>query len=265
MLPIRSSYAGQSYKIYDGYNDAHIFVEDDGYENFYKALLSKNGVNIEKVFSKNGKDSVIQAATSCTDPKCVFIIDRDWDDILGIKYVLTNLVTLNRHSIESYLLEYSAFVSIVLSEYPKCDIDSVLSKNSFTDVIHNVSTDLRKLFEYFVTLQLNDTGIKGCSIKPGHFQQENRSCAPDKKKIEDYISLSPQTIPPQVEEYFSNDNLIQKGHGKYMLHYVWEGVRRHSRLRKIGTLQLMMRLAQLLNSSDLEKLLEDIKSKIPQS
>ena len=83
MIPERATYSGQSYKLYDDYNDIHIFVEDSGFENLYKVLFKKYGIKVENVFSKNGKQDVLDAAKACKDTKCVFIVDRDWDDLLG--------------------------------------------------------------------------------------------------------------------------------------------------------------------------------------
>ncbi len=80
MIPKRASYRGQSYKLYDDYNDIHIFLEDAGFENLYKVLLKKYGVKVENVFSKNGKKAVLKEAELCTDTKCVFVVDRGCAD-----------------------------------------------------------------------------------------------------------------------------------------------------------------------------------------
>ena len=114
MIPERAIYSGQSYKLYDDYNDIHIFVEDKGFENLYVVLFKKYGVNVENIFWKNGKDAVLKAAESCTDTKCVFMVDRDWDDLLGITSTLDNVVVLSMHSIECYLIDHKAFSGIIL-------------------------------------------------------------------------------------------------------------------------------------------------------
>lgn len=261
MIPERASYSGQSYKLYDDYNDIHIFVEDAGFENLYKVLFKKYGVRVENIFSKNGKEAVLKAAESCTDTKCVFIVDRDWDDLLGIMSTLKNVVVLNMHSIECYLIDHRAFTGIVLGESPKCNIDSLLGQKHFEKILTDVSDKLRPLFECFAAIQMSDEKGKGCSHKPGHFQQKNRSCAPDEREIAQFISESRISVPQSVKDYFSDKVLTIKGHGKFLLHYVWEGVRHRSRIGRIGMEKLMMRLAQLIDTLELKTLTHEVKAR----
>jgi len=258
MIPGRSSYRGQSYKLYDDYNDIHIFVEDEGFENLYKVLMQKYSVRVEHIFAKNGKESVLKAAESCSDTKCVFIVDRDWDDLLGIMPTLKNVVVLSMHSIECYLINHSAFSGIVLTEYPKDNIDNLLGKKHFEEILTDVSDKFRPLFECFATMQMSDEKGKGCSYKPGHFQQKNQSCAPDEQQITRFISDSQVSIPHSVKSYFSDETLTNRGHGKYMLHYTWEGVRHRTKVGKIEITKLMMRLAQLVDTQELKSLAHEV-------
>jgi len=262
MIPERTSYLGQSYKLYDDYNDIHVFVEDVRFENLYKVLFKKSGVKVENIFSKNGKESVLNAAESCSDTKCVYIVDRDWDDLLGIVPTLKNVVVLGMHSIECYLIDHSAFSGIVLGENPKCDIDSLLSEKLFGKILTDVSDKLRPLFECFAAMQMSDEKRKGCSHKPGHFQQKNSSCAPDMREINQFISNSGVAVPQSVKSYFLDKALTQKGHGKYMLHYVWEGVRHKLKVRRIGIERLMMRLAQLIDTQEIKALANEVKARV---
>ena len=62
MIPARTQYSGDSYHIYEDYNDIHLFVEDKGFENLYKTILERSGITTKKVFSMNGKVSVIKEA-----------------------------------------------------------------------------------------------------------------------------------------------------------------------------------------------------------
>lgn len=261
MIPERTYYRGKSYKLYDDYNDIHIFVEDAGFENLYKVLFKKYGIMVENIFSKNGKEAVLKEAESCTDTKCVFIVDRDWDDLHGIMPTLRNVVVLSMHSIECYLIDHRAFSGIVLGERPKCDIDSLLGEKHFEEILNGVSDKLRPLFECFATMQMSDEKGKGCSHKPGHFQQKNPPCTPDVRKVTQFISDSGVSVPQSVRNYFSDKVLTKKGHGKFMLHYVWEGVRHRSKVGRIGIEKLMMRLAQLIDTQELKVLTYEVKAK----
>ncbi len=261
MIPERSPYSGQAYKLYDDYNDIHIFVEDEGFENLYKVLFNKYGMKIGNIFSKNGKDAVLEAAKTCIDSKCVFLVDRDWADLLGIMSTLRNVVVLSMHSIESYLIDHNAFSGIVLGELPKCNINSLLGEMRFGEILADVSNKLRPLFMCFAAMQMSEERVKGCSHKPGRFQQNNRSCAPCEQKIADFISDSKISPPQLVRDYFSDDDLTKNGHGKFMLHYVWEGVRQETTIRRIGMEKLVMRLAQLISTVELESLVEEVRAR----
>ncbi len=260
MVPERAPYSGQSYKLFDDYNDIHIFVEDAGFENLYVELFKKYGVGVENIFSRNGKDEVLKEAESCTDTKCVFIVDRDWDDLLGTMSTLKNVLVLNMYSIECYLIDHEAFSGIIAAECPRCNIDDLLSKEDFKQILTDVSDELRLLFECFVATQMSDKNIKW--PEPGAFQQRNRSCAPDRRKIAKFISDSGVTTPQSVKDYFSAEVLTDVGHGKFMLHYVWEGVRRRLQIRKkVGKESLMIRLAQLLNTMEIKELISEVKER----
>lgn len=263
MIPVREMYRGQSYKLFDDYNNVHVFVEDAGFENLYREIFKQCGLPIEKVFSRNGKQEIVDEAVSCRDPKCVFIVDRDWDDLLGIEPILHNVVVLKKHSIENYLIEYSGFSKLVLGDKPKANINELLSKQQFDAIIEDVSRKLLPLFECFATMQMLATGRTGCAYDPGHFQKKNSSCAPDEKKISEFIDAEGEAVPYPVINYFSGDVLRDRGHGKYMLHFVWMGVRNLSKVGQLSMDRLMMRLAQLVKSSDLEVLCEQVMLRPP--
>jgi hypothetical protein len=261
MIPVRDSYRGQSYKLYNEYNCIHVFIEDSGLENLYEEIFKKCGVTIIKVFSKNGKSSVLEAAALCNDPKCIFIVDRDWDDLLGIDSKLSNVVVLGRHSIENYLIDYAGFSAIVMSDFPRCKINHLLGEDHYNEILIRVSNKLRPLFECFVAMQMCEERRKGCSYKPGHFQSRDNLCAPDENIITQFINDSGVKILQPIIEYFADADLIKKGHGKFMLHFVWEGVRHKTKVSKIAIDKLMIRLAQLVKTSDIKQLIVDIKRK----
>jgi len=258
MIPTRSEYSGQSYKLFTDYNDVHVFVEDAGFENLYTEVFKCSGLKIRKAFSKNGKDSVIEAARGCNDRKCVYVIDRDWDDFLQKIQTLRNLVILEKHSIENYLLSYSGFRSVVIADNPKDDINSVLSKNMFDTIVDYVSQRLRPLFECYLTMQMTKDPRSNCSRRPGAFQARNRTCAPDEKAIATFIDDIGLPIPEVVRDYFSGDVLKDRGHGKYMLHFVWAGVRQKSGTKQVGFDTLMIRLAQTTDARKFRNLCNDV-------
>jgi hypothetical protein len=260
MIPKRGQYKGQSYKLFDDYNDIHLFVEDAGFENLYISLFNKHGVRLENVFSKNGKESIVRAAKACKDTKCVYLVDRDWDDFLNKLLPLKNLVYLDRYSIENYLVDYDSLVGIIVSENPKCNIDAVFKRRDFDNIIVDVSSKLKSLFECFLSMQLEEDKQKGCSIKPSEFQRKDITCSPDIELIDKFVIDSNLLISAPVKEYFNESHPLNVGHGKYLLYFVWQGVRDKTKVVKINNDKLMVRLAQLLATEEIKTLIDKILS-----
>lgn len=248
MIPTRSEYAGQSYRLFTDYNEIHVFVEDSGFENLYAELFKRSGLNVRKVFSKNGKASVVEAARCCTDSRCVYVVDRDWDDFFGITYSLSNLVILEKYSIENYFIEYAGFRALVLADNPRSDVETLLSSGRFDSIVKSVSDALRPLFECYLAMQALQDNRPNCGIKPGRFQTKDKSCFPDANQIETFVAGIGLATPKTVSEYFAGDVMRDRGHGKYMLHFVWTGVRDASGVGQLGHDALLMRLAQTVDT-----------------
>ncbi len=260
MIPTRSQYRGQSYRLFTDYNDIHVFVEDRGFENLYAEVFKRSGLNVRKVFSKNGKSSVVEAARSCTDSRCVYVVDRDWGDFLSITYSQSNLVILEKYSIENYFIEYSGFRALVLADNPRSEIETLLSANRFDSIVKDVSDSLRPLFESYLTMQVAQDNRPNCAIKPGRFQTNDRSCLPDSNKIARFVASIGLATPKAVSDYFAGDVLRDRGHGKYMLHFVWTGVRNASGAGQLGFDTLLMRLAQTVDAQVFSDLCNRISS-----
>ena len=254
MISQREPYRNQSYKLFDDYNSCHIFVEDAGMENLYKEILRRCGLSIRKVFSKNGKGEVLRAAQASNDRRCIFVVDRDWDDLLGNIHSLRNLIVLQKHSIENYLIHYEAFCAIIIGDKPKIQIETLLNCERYQEIVSDICLKLRPLFECFAAMQMCGRKEDSCGRNPGNFQVNNRSCAPDERKISNFITEVSIEIPQQVRNYFAGDVLCDRGHGKYMLHFAWAAIRHISKVSQLSSDKLMMRLAQVVDTEAFEDL-----------
>ena len=117
---------------YQQFNNINFYVEDTEQENLYYQILKKLFPNIdfEKIFPLNGKDNVQDAAReniNCKDK--VYIVDLDFDGILGSKLYLKNLFYLERYSIENYLYDKESVWEIIKEKNPKLkdsDINAIV-------------------------------------------------------------------------------------------------------------------------------------------
>ena len=138
-LPTKSSsfLAGQDV-LYGQFNDINFYVEDQDQESFYETTLKKlfPDIRIEKIFPLGSKDLVVNAAKlTTTDKKKVYIVDKDFDDILNTKEAIPNLFYLKQYSIENYLTEETAIQKLIIEEKPKLkapDIAAAFFTNGFS-------------------------------------------------------------------------------------------------------------------------------------
>ena len=93
---------------YFQFNDVSFYIEDEDQENFFFCVLKNlfSDIKIEKIFPLNGKDNVIRESTNnLGNKKKVYIVDKDFDDILCRIKTNDNLFYLERYSIENHLIE----------------------------------------------------------------------------------------------------------------------------------------------------------------
>jgi hypothetical protein len=104
--------------------DLFVFFEDTGAEDLYEGILEKLGVNLTevRVVCLSGKSSLL-AHREQTDPllrrKILYVVDKDFDDLLGELQRFKDVYYLERYSIENYLLEDTALLELANEERPK--------------------------------------------------------------------------------------------------------------------------------------------------
>ena len=111
---------------YKQFNDASFYVEDAEQENLYVTIVRKvfPHLRIVRVFPLGGKDAVIKhAMLHRRDRSNVYLLDKDFDDLLRLKKATNNLFYLDRYSIENYLAEDDAIVSFVIAQDPSLKRD----------------------------------------------------------------------------------------------------------------------------------------------
>jgi hypothetical protein len=180
-LPARSPNGMAALDIfYSDFNDVSFYVEDEGQENLYEEILKKlfSRLRVAPIFPLGGKAAVLQHATSTSNDgiRCfrAYLVDRDFDHLLGKRLEHPNVFYLDRFCIESHLLEASAVVEVVIENHPKrrrADIAAALSLDVQLSSIYGC---LRPLFMLFFCAQCLDLGVKNCSLPPEAFCKPRR-------------------------------------------------------------------------------------------
>jgi len=180
-LPARSLNGMAALDIfYSDFNDVNFYVEDEEQENLYEEILKKlfSGVRIARIFPLGGKAAVLQHATSSSNDGVkrfrAYIVDRDFDYLLGKRFKHPNVFYLDRFCIESHLLEPSAVVELVIENQPKRRRTDIVVTLSIDSKLPSFYGCLRPLFALFFCAQRLDLGVKNCSSPPEAFCKPKR-------------------------------------------------------------------------------------------
>lgn len=180
-IPMRSQSGMAALDIfYADFNDVNFYVEDQDQENLYYEIFRKlfKNVRITRIFPLGGKSAIFQHATSEANRgiKCFrsYIVDRDFDHLLGKQFEHPNVFYLDRFCIENHLLEPAAIVEMVIENHPKRKRTDVKIKLSPDSKIRNLYRSLRPLFELFFCAQFLNLTVKNCSSPPEVFCEPRR-------------------------------------------------------------------------------------------
>lgn len=154
------------------FNDVSFYIEDEDQENFYHKILCKlfPNLQIEKIFPLNGKKNVIDDCMSnIGNKKKIYIVDKDFDDIIGKKENISNLFYLNRYSIENYLIEETSLLEYIISEKPKLKRTNVKRKLNITKIIETIKLSIKQIIHLFLLVQKKCNSLKNISLSYERF------------------------------------------------------------------------------------------------
>ncbi len=160
--------AGQDI-FYKQFNEIEFYVEDFEQEHFYFNILKElfPDIKFEKIFPLNGKKNVIDSSKLNIDNKCkVYIVDLDFDEILGIKESNNNLFYLDKYSIENHLISKIAIYELIREKNAKLKDSDIDLLFNYDDLLQETKVHLEKLSCCFLINQIHSLGIKHLCIEP---------------------------------------------------------------------------------------------------
>lgn len=195
MIPERSEKGRAALDVFfDGHNDVHFYVEDTAYHNIYQAILRRlfPKVKVSQIFPLDGKPNVLRHAQDAAGNRVlsrprVYILDKDFDDLLGRVVVLPGVFYLRRYCIENYLLEdESAVIECLIEHSPKQKRELVASRLRYASTLRAIVKETEPLFRLFFIVQAYGLGLPNAKQAPDRFVQDKNRGKYDRSKITAY-------------------------------------------------------------------------------
>jgi hypothetical protein len=191
--PVRSIEGRAALDIfYIDFNDVNFYVEDEDQENLYFEIFKKYfpEVRFSKIFPLGGKKAVLAHAADQNNkkvsPKSIYLVDKDFDDILEEIVSDDRVFYLEKYCIENYIFDSDAAVSVVVETHPKKKFFEVNEDLRIEDFRINAMQSLAPLFLQFYCVQELGLGIVNCDSKPEEFSLQSFTWILDEGKVNSY-------------------------------------------------------------------------------
>ncbi|MFZ3173810.1 MAG: DUF4435 domain-containing protein [Thiobacillus sp.] len=264
---------------FDEYNDVNFYVEDEEQENLYHLVLGRlfPAIRITQIFPLNGKSNVLAHAKDLSNlsraSRSVYILDKDFDDLLGIKADQNNIFYLQKYCIENFLLDENAFIELAVEAQPRKKREAIRSTIKFPDFLQETVQSLNLLFRLFFVVQALDLGLRNCRGAPELFSVKGAAHIIDPQAVEKYrIEVQEKALQLgkfKTEVEFSNflDAVFPKNaekdsniSGKYLLALAGHHVKRSLSWGNVSLDSLTYRLARHSSLLGLESLNVSVKA-----
>jgi Protein of unknown function (DUF4435) len=177
---------------YIQFNTVNFYVEDEDQENLYHELIRRlfPSLKVEQVFALRGKRNVIKhaqdPANASNAHRSVYILDKDFDDLLGRVVRQENIFYLRQFCIENYLLEEDATVQVAVESLPRREREALRGELRIRAFMSSSIRAAEPLFRLFLTVQRFDLGMQNTDLKPERFAKHGRNWEIDEGAVADY-------------------------------------------------------------------------------
>jgi hypothetical protein len=182
------------------FNDVDFYVEDEGQENLYFCILKKlfPRIRFEHIHPLRGKQNTIAHAKANWSPrKSVYLLDKDFDDLLGRIHVQANVFYLDKFCIENFLVEEKAIIKFIIDEKPRLKSADVCGKFRFQSEWDEIINQLSRLFAYFFVVQKHNIALPSTGQAPDCFCLPTK-CSLDSEKVSQYVKRLRKRASQQV-------------------------------------------------------------------
>lgn len=142
------------------------YFEDAHHESVYERLINRLIPNIKefRVICLGGKTKIRTKSKEAKQPGItkIFIVDKDFDDLLGDVINIPNVYYLHAFSIENYLAEYEPLLKLAVELKPR-DLTFAAAKNicqNFSVFESRLKEKLEKIARHFVVARKHRVSIE---------------------------------------------------------------------------------------------------------
>lgn len=258
-------------------NEVNVYVEDIDQENLYHMLLSKVFplIRIEKIFPLGGKQNVLKhskdPANSFFNPR-VYIVDKDFDDLLGKEEKIAGLYYLDKFCIENYFIEKEAIIEFIVETLPKKSKRELKDKHQIESVVSVIVSELKDLFALFFIIQKEGLGIPNCGEKPEKFCVSSELWRLSSERLESLrkeiqkicvkcdcpLPAKPLSEDPRLSTFYKScdEKIIS---GKFVLAMIFHYLKKNFSLGSITFDSFVYRIAKNTVAHDLRSFLSEIR------
>jgi len=190
---------------YVQFNSISFYIEDKDSENFFFEILKKifPKIRLGKIFPLNGKDNVlIHSALNLDDKTKVYIVDKDFDDLLDQKKARANLFYLKRYSIENFLLEKNALIEYIISEKPRLTKNDISRSIQLEKKINQLGCCLLNLIQLHLVVQDKCKRLKNIGLGFNKFAEYQHGTFIEKTDQIEKYKLAIQTELNLIDKRF---------------------------------------------------------------
>ena len=261
--------------LYAEYNDIDFFIEDTGKELFYYNIFHQlfPDIKLEKIFPLNGKTHVIRSALdNIGNKKKVYIVDLDFDNILGQRVDSDNLFYLDRYSIENYLYSATSINNVIINSYPKLNEANIAKIFNLAIVLSQIKDILIELSCSFVIIRKHSLGIayfplnteRDIDFRMGQIQGKGNAIGDYIKGVKISLNLKDKRYSydkqcKQYRDFFLDTSLIP---GKYVLNIISSYLKKNRLIKQMSLTDFAFALSKNIDTDDFEPLRLSINSYI---
>lgn len=171
----------------------HFFVEDEQLENLYEVVLKKIFPRLSnfEVFPLAGKQNVLRhARAGHTKPQHlmrVYVLDRDFDDLLGALEIRDGVFYLDHYCIENVVYDESSLLKVCVEERPRVRRTDLKRRLDFKSALDSWLPLLDRLHRAFALVQVHNLGIPNTDAPPEEFTVDGDASILCQTKISRYI------------------------------------------------------------------------------